>query len=975
MLNRFKKVVSAALSSTMILGTMSVMPSGTASAAVNCTIDTSKQYQTIRGFGGINHPEWAGDLTESQRKTAFGNSADELGLTILRVFVNPDSSQWSRAVPTAKYASDLGVTVFASPWEPPSNLTESGGSNGKLHLPKSNYAAYAKHLNDFGTYMKDNKVDLYAISVQNEPDYASEWTYWSTDETTDFIANYGDKITSTKLMSPESFQYAPENASWVKDGGKKFYKKILNNAKAMANCDVFGTHMYGTQRSWMDFTELENSGKEIWMTEVYVPNSDKDSANRFPEALDVSENIHNAMVVGNMSAYTWWYIRRNYGLMTEDGKISKRGYCMAQYSKYVRPGAVRVEATEQPTKDVYVSAYKNKDGSIAIVAINKSDESYAQSFSVGQNIKNVDRYRTSANENIAETKNLESKNDGFFAQLPANSVSTFVVTVDGSAVTPTETTEPEKNVEPDKDGYYFHDTFEESNCNWKPHGTSEIALSGRVPYKGTDALLVQNRDKSWCGVEKALDSKAFKAGSEYSFSVCLNYVDGDSPKNAALSLQYKNSSGETKYARIASASAVKGHYVQLANKSFKLPEGGSNFVIYVETENDNDDFYIDEAIGAVKGISVEGPPVVVETTAATTTQPTVTTVTTTKPIETSIIGDVNSDKQFNIADVVLMQKWIIKTSDIKLANWKAGDIDENGKINVIDLALMKEKLLNSSTSTVSLADYVKTVQSRISEFDASGATDEKTGVNYGTFEKVSFKSDVCGGRTKSMNVLLPANYDKNKKYPVLYALHGYWGNEDSLLDAGDSTIKFRQVLGNAIASGEAEEMIVVFPNIYASATQDNCDGLNDKNNKAYDNFINELTKEVMPYIEKNYSVKTGRENTAITGFSMGGRESLYIGFSRPDVFGYVGAVCPAPGLTTDLIKEADLKFGDIQPQLVMISAGTNDEVVYSTPEGYHNTLNKNGVPHVWHTVTDGGHWGSTIRPHIYNYVRNIFKNN
>lgn len=117
-----------------------------------------------------------------------------------------------------------GSYSFASPWEPPANLAESGGSNGKLHLPKSNYAAYAKHLNDFGTYMKSNGVDLYAVSVQNEPDYASEWTYWSTDETTDFIANYGDQITSTRLMSPESFQYAPENASWVADGGKHLQK-------------------------------------------------------------------------------------------------------------------------------------------------------------------------------------------------------------------------------------------------------------------------------------------------------------------------------------------------------------------------------------------------------------------------------------------------------------------------------------------------------------------------------------------------------------------------------------------------------------------------------------------------------------------------------------------------------------------------------------------------------------------------------
>jgi enterochelin esterase-like enzyme len=83
-------------------------------------------------------------------------------------------------------------------------------------------------------------------------------------------------------------------------------------------------------------------------------------------------------------------------------------------------------------------------------------------------------------------------------------------------------------------------------------------------------------------------------------------------------------------------------------------------------------------------------------------------------------------------------------------------------------------------------------------------------------------------------------------------------------------------------------MIVVFPDIYVSATQDKCSALDDKNNAAYDNFINLLTKEIMPFMEQNYSIKTGRENTAITGFSMGGRESLYIGFTRPDLFGISG---------------------------------------------------------------------------------------
>lgn len=702
-----RKVAAGFTAALLSVTTASIFPTKTVSAADVCVIDTDTEYQTIRGFGGINHPEWAGDLTQAQRQTAFGNGENELGLTVLRVFVNPDSSQWSRALPTAQFATQMGVTVFASPWEPPANLTESGGSNGKLHLPKSNYAAYAKHLNDFGTYMKNNNVDLYAISVQNEPDYASEWTYWSTDETTDFIANYGDQITSTRLMSPESFQYAPENASWVPDGGKKFYRKILNNSKAMANCDVFGTHFYGTQRSWMDFPDLENSGKEIWMTEVYVPNSDKDSANRYPEALQVSENIHNAMVVGNMSAYTWWYIRRNYGLMTEDGKISKRGYCMAQYSKYVRPGDVRIDATEQPADNVYVSVYKGDDNQVTIVAINKGTESYSQQFAVDADaqITEVDRYRTSASENLAKTENMEHDSSSFWAQLPAESVSTFVVTLE------------DQPVEPDENGYYFHDTFESDNCDWQGHGSADITLSGRIPYQGTNALLVQNRASAWNGAEKALPAKAFQAGKEYSFSVCLNYMDGESSKNAALSLQYTDAAGETKYARIASASAAKGNYVQLANPSFKLPDGGKNFKIYVETEGDTDNFYIDEAIGAVKGTAIEGPPVVTTTTTTTTTTKATTTkatTTTTKattatsasatttattteitekpPVNT---GDINADGKVNLADVVLLQKWLLGIPETKLADWQAGDLYTDGVLNGFDLCLLRHTVTSS----------------------------------------------------------------------------------------------------------------------------------------------------------------------------------------------------------------------------------------------------------------------------------------
>ena len=58
-------------------------------------------------------------MSSAQVQKAFGNGDDELGLTILRIYVSDDSNSWSRAVPTALAAQKLGATVFATPWNPP----------------------------------------------------------------------------------------------------------------------------------------------------------------------------------------------------------------------------------------------------------------------------------------------------------------------------------------------------------------------------------------------------------------------------------------------------------------------------------------------------------------------------------------------------------------------------------------------------------------------------------------------------------------------------------------------------------------------------------------------------------------------------------------------------------------------------------------------------------------------------------------
>ena len=400
-----------------------------AASASDAVINLSTKYQEIQGYGGMNHPSWAGDLTASQRETAFGNSTNQLGFSVLRIFIDSDSNNWYKEVATAKAAIAKGAIVFATPWNPPSNLCETFNHNGDTkakRLRHDKYAQYANHLNNFVNYMKNNGVNLYAISMANEPDYGHDWTWWTSSEIVTFLKYYAGSI-NCRLIAPESFSY-----------NKNIMEPILNDSQALTNVDIMGTHLYGTQYknfAWPLFQQ-KGAGKQLWMTEVYYPNSDANSADRWPEALGVSEHIHNAMI-NNMQTYVWWYIRRSYSPMKEDGTISKRGYCMAQYSKFIRRGYRRVAATANPNNGVYVSAYTG-DGKAVIVAINKGSSSISQKFTVnGQSISSVDRYRTSSNENLAKTSNLALTDNGFWAYMPANSVSTFVCNLKTNSTTAT----------------------------------------------------------------------------------------------------------------------------------------------------------------------------------------------------------------------------------------------------------------------------------------------------------------------------------------------------------------------------------------------------------------------------------------------------------------------------------------------------------------------------------------------------------
>lgn len=247
---------------------------------------------------------------------------------------------------------------------------------------------------------------------------------------------------------------------------------------------------------------------------------------------------------------------------------------------------------------------------------------------------------------------------------------------------------------------------------------------------------------------------------------------------------------------------------------------------------------------------------------------------------------------------------------------------------------------------------------------------------YGTLKEISYYSTTTG-KIRKANIILPAGYTNTKKYPILYLLHGIGGDHNEWLSCNPVN-----VIGNLVAAGEAKDMIVVMPNVRARANDagNPSDIYQLSNFQAFNNFINDLKTDLMPYINSTYSVADGRKNTAIAGLSMGGRTSLYIGFSMQETFGYIGAFEPAPGVLPYDVEDglfnpkSTFKLSDEYNNntYVLICKGTNDTTVGNYPLEYHNTLTENGTTHSYYE-TAGGHEAKVWSHGLYNFARRIFK--
>jgi glucuronoarabinoxylan endo-1,4-beta-xylanase len=363
--------------------------------------------QVIRGFGAANILRWRPDMTADEIDKAFGTDEGQIGLTILRLRIPPDPNSFIYNTTTAQAAYARGVKIIASPWSPPAWMkTNNNIVGGRLRA--SYYANYAEHLKSFVDYMADNGVPLYAVSVQNEPDVRVDYEScdWNAEEMLAFVKENAPSI-GVDIIVPESFNF-----------NHTISDAILNDSTAASHAAIIGGHIYGG--GLRSYPLAESKGKEIWMTEHL------DTDTTWNHVLATGKEMNDCMTVG-MSAYIWWYIVRFYGPISEDGNVSKRGYVMSQYSKFIRPGYVRVDATERPQTQVYLTAYKS-DSKLIIVVVNTGSSSKEQTFKIENLIADsiiVTPYVTSKTKNCFQESDITLANGSFTALLDGSSVTTF----------------------------------------------------------------------------------------------------------------------------------------------------------------------------------------------------------------------------------------------------------------------------------------------------------------------------------------------------------------------------------------------------------------------------------------------------------------------------------------------------------------------------------------------------------------------
>nr|MCU0353737.1 PKD domain-containing protein [Cytophagales bacterium] len=389
---------------------------------VAVTVDAAKQYQTIEGFGGFGAQNvyWSNGPFTSP---AFVNAVvNELGATVIREdlptsfeiendnadpFVTDLSKynldreigghhkSFGARLPHLRALRAAGVERFiATVWSPPpwmktNNRIDNGTNQNSApeynpnptaannQLRTDMYEEFAELCVAYAKIFKrEVGVDLYAFSIQNEPRFSQSYQscVYNGSALRDVLKVVGRRFRSEGLPAK---LFVPEDIGWLQ-AVEGMVKPSLDDPDARQYVDAVAVHGYDfdgirpnspSAQTWNTMYGWGNRyGKPLWMTET------SGFKNDWSGAMSLATAIYTALRHGNVSAWVFWSLSTDkldeYCLMNAAGEKSKRFYASAQFYRFVRPGAVRIEAVSADENVVLVAFRQPSDGTVTLVLLN-----------------------------------------------------------------------------------------------------------------------------------------------------------------------------------------------------------------------------------------------------------------------------------------------------------------------------------------------------------------------------------------------------------------------------------------------------------------------------------------------------------------------------------------------------------------------------------------------------------------------------
>lgn len=432
------------------------------SRAQTATVNWTDVHQVIDGFGAANAQNGGASVSSGDEAFLFGTGSGQLGFSILRVGVpdgasDPGSCSSVSTSCAGGYINDMkavianGGRVYASPWSPPaayktngSVLCTAGAGNGGLAT--ADYGAYATWISNYVQSLKtEDNITLYAVSIQNEPSNCQNYdsAIWHTSDLATFVkTNLGPAFSSAGLTT---LIFLPETSTYGNVSG------LGGTCMTDSSCSQYvgGVNWHDYAGSYsppdiMNSTPYPSSwpAKKYWETEVSDLNTyDGSISNGIKWAAYIDDRIAGE----NANAWLYWQMENlccagdNSGLTEGPGisSVAKRAYVLAQYSKFVRPGYYRIDATHKPRTGVSVSAYQQtSNDALVIIATNYTSSAVSQTFTLtnAPTFTTLTPYITSASQSLATLSNVTVSSNSFTYSLPAQSITTFVgntTTADG----------------------------------------------------------------------------------------------------------------------------------------------------------------------------------------------------------------------------------------------------------------------------------------------------------------------------------------------------------------------------------------------------------------------------------------------------------------------------------------------------------------------------------------------------------------